>query len=194
MARRCSGSAARSIFGGFVELKLDREAAVTTVRQIMGPDAWPLRVVIAVTSVAEKKIGSTDGMLLTEESSPYFESWVESSTGDLAEALRAIDTLDFSSLAAVAEQSCLKMHSVALSARPGLVYWNGPTVECIHRIRSLRNGGTPVFFTIDAGPQVKAVCLPEAEHEVAAALAEVPGVVETIRCGLGDGARIVGGC
>ena len=55
----------------------------------------------------------------------------------------------------------------------------------------LSDEGTPVFFTIDAGPQLKAVCAPDSSDRVAAALAEIPGVVEVVRCGLGDGARVV---
>jgi diphosphomevalonate decarboxylase len=176
-----------------VELTLDRQNRSTTVRQILPPDAWPLEVVIAVTSVAEKKVGSTEGMELTASTSPFYDAWIDSSENDLHEARVAIEGRDFELLATVSEQSCLKMHAVALAARPGLVYWNGTTVDCIHVVRELRQGGTPVFFTIDAGPQVKAICAPEESAGVARLLAEVPGVVEIIRCGLGDGARVVGG-
>jgi diphosphomevalonate decarboxylase len=71
------------------------------------------------------------------------------------------------------------------------VYWNGATVECIRRIRKLRADGVGVFFTIDAGPQVKAVCLPENRDRVVRELGAVPGVGRIIESGLGDGARIV---
>jgi diphosphomevalonate decarboxylase len=60
-------------------------------------------------------------------------------------------------------------------------------------VRALREEGEPVFFTIDAGPQLKAICQPGASDRVASALAEVPGVIEIVRCGLGDGARVVEG-
>ena len=75
-----------------------------------------------------------------------------------------------------------------MSARPGLVYWNGATVECLHRIRELRQDGVGVFFTIDAGPQVKAVCLPGTGERVAKVLADVPGVLEVLSSSLGNGA------
>jgi diphosphomevalonate decarboxylase len=100
---------------------------------------------------------------------------------------------DFEALAEVSESSCLKMHAVMLSARPGLVYWNGTTVEGIRRVRELRSGGVPVFFTIDAGPQLKAVCLPEAFERVERELAAMPGVTSMIASCLGDGARVVKG-
>jgi diphosphomevalonate decarboxylase len=79
------------------------------------------------------------------------------------------------------------MHAAAMSAEPPLLYWNGATVDCLRRIRQLRDQGVPVFFTIDAGPQVKAVCLPEAEGAVRAALEVEPGVREIIATGLGPG-------
>jgi diphosphomevalonate decarboxylase len=73
------------------------------------------------------------------------------------------------------------------------VYWNATTVECIHRVRGLRAAGVPVFFTIDAGPQVKAVCEAPVLDRVAAELRAIAGVHEVLTGGLGDGARVVSG-
>jgi diphosphomevalonate decarboxylase len=83
------------------------------------------------------------------------------------------------------------MHAVMLSARPGLVYWNGATVECIRRVRQLRADGVPAFFTVDAGPQVKVVCAPEEFDRVTAELSEIEGVRQVLASGLGEGARVV---
>ena len=80
-----------------------------------------------------------------------------------------------------------------LSARPGLVYWNGATVEALHTVRALRSGGQAVFFTIDAGPQVKAVCTQASESAVADALTSIAGVERVVRCGLGGGATALAG-
>jgi diphosphomevalonate decarboxylase len=191
IARRCSGSAPRSLFGGFVELVPGTGTAAT--RSILAKDAWPLEVVIAVTSTAVKTVGSTEGMELTRTTSSFYRAWVEASAGDLTAARSAITSRDFEALAEVAEASCLKMHAVAMAARPGLVYWNGATVDCLHLVRALRKEGAAVFFTIDAGPQLKAICGPGESDRVAAGLAEVSGVVEVMRCGLGNGARIIRG-
>lgn len=193
LARRGSGSAARSIFGGYVEWAHgEREdGSDSLAHPLLAASDWPLRVVVAVTSTTSKAIGSSEGMRRTVASSPYQRAWVEGQEADLAEARHAVLERDFEALAAIAEHSCLKMHALALAARPGLLYWNGASVECMHRLRALRADGVPVFFTIDAGPQVKAVCLPEAGQRVAAALREVPGVVEVLECGLGEGARLL---
>jgi len=192
-ARQASGSAARSLFGGFVEISLTHgeRGIVPRTEQVLEPSAWQLRVVVAVTDTAPKEVGSTEGMVHTERTSPYYSSWVESSGADLAEARAAVQRQDFEALADVSELSCLKMHAVMMSARPGLVYWNGATVECIRRVRELRADGVGVFFTVDAGPQVKAVCLPQFRSRVVRELAAVPGVGRILESGLGDGARVV---
>lgn len=189
IARRCSGSSPRSLFGGFVELAL--AGGATTAWPILDRRDWPLEIVIAVTSRAAKTTGSTDGMELSRSTSPFYDSWVARSPDDLATARSSITARDFAALGEVAEASCLAMHAVAMAARPGLVYWNGTTVECLHRVRELRGDGVPVFFTIDAGPQLKAICEPGSSNQVASALADVSGVAEVLRCGLGDGARLV---
>jgi diphosphomevalonate decarboxylase len=195
LARRCSASAGRSLFGGFVEMGGDEElrGGAPPIRQLAPPDAWPLDVVVAITAAAEKEVGSTAGMERSALTSPYYPAWVESSAADLAAARLAVQRRDFAALAEVGEHSCLKMHAVMLASRPPLIYWNAATVACMRRVRDLRRRGVPVFFTIDAGPQLKAVCLPGAGDEVAVALAAVPGVETVLRSGLGEGARSLEG-
>jgi diphosphomevalonate decarboxylase len=193
LARRGSGSAARSIFGGYVEWARGSRAdgKDSVAHALRAAAEWPLRVVIAVTSQTAKPVGSSEGMRRSAETSPYHAAWIASQDHDLDAARAAIAARDFEKLADVAEHSCLKMHALALAARPGLIYWNGATVEGLRQIRALRASGVPVFFTVDAGPQLKAVCEPSAAARVAAALAAVPGVLQVVECGLGEGARLV---
>jgi diphosphomevalonate decarboxylase len=189
LARRGSGSAARSIFGGYVEMhKGDAADGSDSFAEPLAPaEHWPLAVLVAVTSSGEKAVGSGPGMSLSAASSPYYKDWVDSHPPDLDAARRAIATKDFEALATVSESSCLKMHAAAMSTVPPLLYWNGATVDCLNEVRALRRRGVPVFFTIDAGPQVKAVCLPEARTAVHAALSGIPGVAEVIATRLGPG-------
>lgn len=192
-ARRGSGSASRSIFGGYVEWALGERAdgADSVARPILDADAWPLRVAVAITSTAEKAIGSTEGMNRTADTSPYQSAWIDSQEADLAEARAAIVARDFERLADISEFSCLKMHALAMAAKPGLLYWNAATMAAMHEVRRLRASGVPVFFTIDAGPQVKAICLPSAAAQVAAVLREVPGVLNVLETGLGGAATLI---
>ncbi|HJP97574.1 MAG TPA: diphosphomevalonate decarboxylase [Rhodanobacteraceae bacterium] len=194
LARRGSGSAARSIFGGFVEMaagtRADGEDAFAT--PLLDPEAWPLTVAIAITTRAAKSTSSRVGMDLSRRTSPFYRDWIANGAANLEAARNAVRTRDLDKLADVGESSCLAMHAVMLSTRPGLIYWNGATVECMQRVRSLREReGLGVFFTIDAGPQMKAVCLQEAAPRVTEALRNVPGVQTVMLSGLGQGARVV---
>jgi diphosphomevalonate decarboxylase len=189
LARMGSGSAARSIHGGFVTLTDPDWQG----QQLLPNKAWPLRVVIAITTMGPKDVSSSAGMERSRLTSPYFEAWVSSTTLDYAPMIEAVTNRDFDKLGELAEASCLKMHALMLSSKPGLVYWHAATVACMHQIRALREQGLNVFFTVDAGPQVKAICTEEHAQSVQQALAILPGVEETIQVGLGSGATVVDG-
>lgn len=193
LARLGSGSAARSVFGGFVEMKLgekpDGHDAVAV--PLFKKDHWDLSVLIAITSEKKKKTGSTDGMELSRNTSPYYNAWIDSSVKDIDDMRLAIQHKDFQKVAEISEFSCLKMHALALASNPGLIYWNGTTVDLMHNIRGQREQGIPVFFTIDAGPQVKAVCTADYKDKVQESLLSVNGVKRVIETGLGGDAQIL---
>lgn len=184
-----SGSAPRSLFGGIVMLSIN-QAGEWRCSSLLAQDEWPLKVAVAVTDTAAKAVDSRAAMELTRRTSPFYNAWLEGQHADLEDARQAVEQRDFQRLAELSEHNCLKMHATVLGARPAVVYFNSATVECIHRLRELARSGLPVFFTVDAGPQVKAVCLPQALGEVADALRQTPGVRQVLTGGLGAGARI----
>jgi diphosphomevalonate decarboxylase len=192
LARRGSGSAARSIFGGFVEWHLGRrpDGADSIAEPLAGSGDWDLRMVVAIVSTTPKAVSSRDGMRHAA-TSPFYPAWVAGADADLAEARAAIAARDLDALGRVSEHSALKMHAVGLGARPPLLYWQGATVDCVQRVWRLRAEGVPAYVTIDAGPQVKVLCEAASSAAVAAALAEVDGVQRVLTCGPGEGARIV---
>ena len=187
IARRGSGSAARSIFGGFVEMHLGTavDGSDCYAEQLLEAAAWPLEVIVAITARARKDVSSGTGMTRSAATSAYYPAWVSRHAADIDAARTAIREHDFLRLAEVSEHSCLKMHAAALAASPPLLYWGPATVACIQVIRELRKSGVPVFFTIDAGPQVKAVCAPGHTATVRDALGSVAGVVDLLETGLG---------
>ena len=189
VARQGSGSAARSIFGGFVEMHAGSlpDGTDSFAEPLLPAEAWPLELVIAVTSREEKQVSSRVGMTRSAATSPYFPAWVASSPADLKQGRDAILNRDFDALADVAERNCLSMHGAAMAARPPLLYWSAATVACLQAVRELRRSAVPVFFTIDAGPQLKAVCAPGASAAVREALTDIPGVVDVLESGLGSG-------
>ncbi len=187
LAREGSASAARSLYGGFVGLSAPDWQAVS-----LAPAAhWPLRTVVAIVSDAAKAVSSSEGMEVSRRTSPFYGSWLEGGEADYAAAATAIEARDFAALTRVAELSCLKMHSVMLTSTPTLAYWREATLSCMDTVRKLRADGAEVFFTIDAGPQVKAVCLPQFSAAVAEALAGLPGVQRVLTCDMGGPASVI---
>lgn len=189
ISRIGSGSAPRSLFGGMAVLRNVGNGAVC--EQLIRPEDWALSVVVAVTTEAAKTITSRNGMEQSRLTSPYYEQWIATHDGDMEAAIGFVNDRDFMGLAELAEHNCLKMHSVMMTTRPPLLYWSPATVAVIHKIDAMRKAGMPVFYTIDAGPQVKAVCPTDTAAEVDAELAGVPGVLRTIAGELGHGARVV---
>ena len=122
-------------------------------------------------------------------------SHIENTVGEIRDRLFATQTQsqeqDLARLAAIAEHNCLKMHSVMWGSRPPMMYWNSATVACMQTVRDLQADGVGVFFTIDAGPQLKAVCAPEYATQVRDALVATAGVTEVMVSGLGAGAGLV---
>lgn len=193
LARKGSGSAARSIFGGFVEMRVGEKSngSDTTAIQLVDENYWNMKIIIVITSEESKTIGSTEGMNHTANTSPFYSQWIHSSQIDLDEMRSAIFDRNFSKVGEIAEFSCLKMHAVAMSAKPGIIYWNSITIKCIERIQKLRQSGIPVFFTIDAGPQVKAFCLAEAENLIISELKEIEGIKKILITSPGSGAALL---
>jgi diphosphomevalonate decarboxylase len=191
LARLGSGSAARSIFGGFVEMAAGARADGSDAFARPLESTWDLRLVVAVTAAGEKSMGSTAAMEHTARTSPYYDAWVRGVDSDLAAARAAIAARDLAALGAVAERSALRMHAAAMAADPAIIYWNAATLAAVARVRALRAAGTPAFFTIDAGPHVKVLCAADDADAIAAALDDTLGVLRTIVAAPGPGARVI---
>ena len=187
LARRSSASAARSIFGGFVEL--DGGPCDGAARAVAPPNALDLRVIVAVTTEAEKATSSTDGMKLTQATSPYYAAWVADAPASHRAMRAALLAGDFTRVGELAERSALAMHACAMAA--GIVYVTGATLAALTEVRAMRASGLETYATIDAGPHLK--CLVRAADVAAARarLENVPGVVRLIETTPGEGARLV---
>lgn len=189
LAGRASGSAARSLHGGYVELE-NRDDDIV-VRSLRSADDWPLKVVVAITAKGPKPVSSGEAMEVGRKTSPFFDRWIDQQPADILDAKAAIADRDFAKLASIAEHNCLKMHSVMWASRPPMIYWNSATLACMQTVRELQSQGVEVFFTIDAGPQVKAVCTAGDQPRVLEALTATTGVQDIMLSGLGDGASLL---
>lgn len=191
LARAASASAARSIFGGYVELAAGAlgDAQLGAV-QFADPDHWDLRVIVVTTAAGRKTVGSRAAMNRSRDNAVFYRAWVDESVELANRVRRAILERDFDALTMASEQSFLAMHATAMTSVPPLLYWNPVSVRVLHRVWELRERGVPVFSTMDAGPHVKAVCPSHVAARIAEELSRVEGVLATRICPPGRGVEV----
>lgn len=183
LARRGSGSACRSLWGGWVLWRRGERPDGTDSHgePIAGADHWDVCVVLALVSSAKKPIGSTEGMLKTKAISPLYPGWVSSAEADIVAGLDAIQRRDLAALGEAMEHSTLKMHATMISA--GVRYWKPETVAVMECIEALRRSGVPAYYTMDAGPNVKVLCERRHAAAVSAALSAIGAQTRTLGVG-----------
>lgn len=198
LARRGSGSASRSIFGGFAVWHSgpdDGTAAEADLASYAEPvPAAPIEpaLVIVVISAGPKAVSSREAMRRTVRTSPLYRSWVASSKADLDVMRTALRQGDLEAMGEIAERNALGMHATMLAARPPVRYLSPATLTVLDSVLQLRRDGIPAYATMDAGPNVKVLCHREDAERVAGAVrSAVPqGVV--LSAGPGPGARLLG--
>jgi diphosphomevalonate decarboxylase len=160
LARLGSGSAARSLWTGFVEWhRGTRDDGMDSHASPLAED-WPA-LCIGLLSVCEteKPISSRKAMQHTVNTSHLYPYWPEKVAQDLVKIKYAIDKRDFSLLGKLAEQNALAMHATMLSSQPPICYFLSDTIAAIRRIWTLRKAGLELYFTQDAGPNLKLLFL-----------------------------------
>lgn len=187
LARRGSGSASRSVFGGFA---MWHAGTGTPAEADLGSYAEPVpaadldpALVVAVVNAGPKAVSSRAAMRRTVETSPLYEPWARSSGGDLTEMRAALLAGDLEAVGEIAERNALGMHATMLAARPAVRYLSAPTLTVLDSVLQLRQDGIPAYATMDAGPNVKVLC-----HR-----ADADRVAKTLRIVVGDGAVHVAG-
>lgn len=189
LARRGSGSACRSIYGGFVKWEKGHSAdgEDSYAIPILPEDQWDLSVLSVMLERKQKKVLSREGMKRTVDTSVFYNGWLETVPNDLVRMEEAIKNRDFQQLGSVAEKNALKMHATTLGADPPFLYWSSSTLSVMEKVQELREQGIQAYFTIDAGPNVKVLCEKENEKRVADELSKLPDVKELFICHPGPG-------
>ncbi|MGQ9598950.1 MAG: diphosphomevalonate decarboxylase [Anaerolineae bacterium] len=188
LARLGSGSACRSVPAGFTIWEGETDET-SWARQVAPPDSWNLQDVVAIVERRPKTVGSSAGHALAR-TSPFYAARLAWVPELLAAAYKGIQERDLIRLGAAAEADALAMHAVMMTSQPPLLYWQPATVRVMQAVRAWRDEGLPVYFTIDAGPNVHCLCLPEVVEEVKTRLQNLPGVQNVLVSGPGGGVRL----
>lgn len=190
LARLGSGSASRSIPGGFVEWQAGENDADSYAYSIAPAEHWALVDCVAVVSAGHKPTGSTKGHSLAG-TSPLQQARLDDAPRRLEICRRAILQRDFDALAHIAELDSNLMHAVMMTSEPVLFYWDPATLQVMKAVQEWRKSGIPAFFTIDAGPNVHVLCEASDVSRISARLLEIPGVSSVLRAPAGGPARLV---
>lgn len=190
LSRQGSGSSCRSIYGGYVEWVKSNKSEDSYAMQIADKDYFDIRDVIAIVEQEEKKISSRAGMTETIKTCPLYSSRVNAAEENLIKIKKAIREKSFSDIGKIAEFDCLLMHATMLTTLPPLIYWSPETIKIIKLIQEWREEGLEAYFTIDAGPNVHILSLPENVKEIEGRLRELKGVRNIMSCKIGGDSRL----
>ncbi len=167
LARMGSGSATRSFYDGFAVWhrgeKVDGSDSFAEQIDCNWPD---FRIGVLQLSTKEKPVSSRNGMNNTVEHSILYQSWNEQSVRDYDLIMEAIQKQDFTQLGQAAENNSMAMHATMIACKPMILYWQPESLTAMQQVQALRQQGTEVYFTMDAGPNVKLIFLKESEEEI----------------------------
>lgn len=189
-----SGSAARSVLGGYVEWPVPADPTATAItldgpaRALAPASHWQLADVIALIQDGPKDVSSLEGHRRAT-TSPFFDRRLELLPERLDGVRQAIRDRDLDTLGPIIERDAIELHTIAMTSEPPIFYWQPATLEVLEAVRDLRRAGARAWTTMDAGANVHVIADPEDEERVARRLAEIPGVHGVIRDRTGTGPR-----
>ncbi len=150
-----SGSSSRSFFGPIAAWDKDTGEICEVKTDLK------LAMIVLVLNENKKEISSRNGMELCAKTSTYFDEWVKQSEIDFVNMKKYLAENDFEKVGTLTEENALRMHKTTETANPPFTYFNEKTYEAMDFVKNLRNNGEKCYFTMDAGPNVKVLCLEE---------------------------------
>lgn len=189
IARLGSGSACRSLEGGFVKMNIDG-----SIERLFNHDHWPsLSCSVFVIEEGKKRVPSGLGMQATVVSSELFKKRLDLIDGKIDSLINAIERRDFPAFAEIVMRDSNQFHAVCLDTYPPLLYLNGSSYKIIDAVHNLNNmGKTIAAYTFDAGPNAFVFYQREdrslVEEAIRQSLDKTPAIV---RCQVGPGAQLI---
>lgn len=167
LSRLGSGSAARSLWMGFVEWYAGVQAdGMDSYAEPISGHWDDLCIGLCIVNTAEKKLSSRDAMQRTVDGSVLYSAWMKKVVHDLSMIKQALQMKSFSLFGGIAESNALNMHATMLGAWPPICYFDPETISAMKKIWELREQGLPLFFTQDAGPNLKLLFLDRDKENV----------------------------
>jgi len=165
LARLGSGSACRSLWDGFVLWHAGvLDNGMDSYGEVL-EEQWPdLRVGLLLIDTQEKSIGSRAAMQRTVDTSILYRAWPQKVSHDMPLLRQAISCKNFQIMGEIAESNALAMHATMLSASPSICYTTPETLMAMQKIWRLRAQGLSVYYTQDAGPNLKLLFL-QKDHD-----------------------------
>lgn len=152
-AKFASGSSSRSFFGPVAAWDKDSGAIYKVETDLK------MAMIMLVLNAAKKPISSREGMKLCRDTSTTFDEWVEQSAIDYQHMLTYLKTNNFEKVGQLTEANALAMHATTKTANPPFSYLTKESYQAMEAVKELRQEGFACYFTMDAGPNVKVLCL-----------------------------------
>lgn len=153
IAKFASGSSSRSFFGPLAAWDKDSGDVYRVETDLK------LGMIMLVLNDQKKPISSRDGMKLCTETSTSFPAWITQSEQDYKDMLTYLKANDFKAVGELTEANALRMHQTTTTANPPFSYLTEASYEAMDKVKELRQAGEQCYFTMDAGPNVKVLCL-----------------------------------
>lgn len=189
-ARLGSGSACRSIPDGFVQWDKGKDSDTSYAYSLYPHDYWDLRDILIIVNNDMKKVSTTEGQKGVK-TSPLWHDRVRGVPEKIEKIKASLKEKNFQTFGELVEEDCLDMHHVMQTQTPPLVYWNNKTRAIMDAVVDWRKKGLPVYFTIDAGPNVHLICEAKDEKTVMERVKSVPGILQVMVNKPAVGARLI---
>ena len=187
IARHGSGSASRSIFGGFVQWHAGHDDQSSYAEPIQENVDWDINLITVLINTAQKKVSSTNGMQSVVETSPFYPAWVKNAQADVKPMKTAILNQNLATLGELAEQSAMRMHATTFGAVPSFTYFQPQTLAILSAVRNMRKQGVECYSTVDAGPNVKIICASSDNEFIMHELNQIVSAKQLVVCKPGPG-------
>ena len=196
MARKISGSACRSIFGGIVKWKRGsrRDGSDSYAEMVHGPGHWEeLRDIIAIVSEEKKTVSSSEGHDITSSTSPLFKLRPGLAEDSIVKAVHSVRMRDFASLGEIVMRDSNNMHAAMMDSWPPIIYLKDSSRRIMAKIEEMNESEGKIIaaYTFDAGPNPHILTLDRYAAKVEREIEDSGAIKKILKSVTGAGPKVV---